>query len=92
MPKRIPHQSIVLYRDGKQVRPDIGKPFDFTQDELDDIKATNPDAIRHIVNEELPATAAEQAAAREAAEAAAKAAATKSPAKGKAASASDEPL
>jgi hypothetical protein len=52
MPKRIPVQSIVLHREGKQVIPKVGEPFMFTEDELADIKQANPKAIRHVVNED----------------------------------------
>lgn len=52
MPKRIPMQTVIVQRDGKQVAPPIGKAFEFTREELDQIKAVAPDAIRHPVNEE----------------------------------------
>lgn len=45
MPMRAPKQSVGVTRDGQRVYPDIGKPFDFTEQELADIMAANPDAI-----------------------------------------------
>lgn len=51
MPIRIPKQTIRLVRDGENVTPDIGEPFDFTADELADINAVNPDAIRKPIDE-----------------------------------------
>lgn len=43
--KRTPMQSVVVMRDGKSMSPPIGKPFDFTEDEVAQLEATNPDAI-----------------------------------------------
>lgn len=51
MPKRVPVNTIILKRDGKNFVPPIGKPFDFTQDELNDITAVMPNAVRKIINE-----------------------------------------
>ena len=51
MPKRIPVNTIMLHREGKPLVPDIGKVFDFTAEELADINAVNPDAVRKPVNE-----------------------------------------
>lgn len=51
MPKRVPLNTIVVHRNGKNVVPPIGKPFDFTQQELDDIMAVMPNAVRKIINE-----------------------------------------
>ena len=49
MPKRIVKDTIVLYRNGKQVVPEIGKEFDFTSDELKEINKLNKVAVEHIV-------------------------------------------
>jgi len=43
--KRVPQQSVVVYRDGKQVVPPIGVVFDFTADEVAEIERMNPAAI-----------------------------------------------
>lgn len=53
MPKRIPVQTVVVQRNGKNFIPEIGKPFDFTDEELEWIKRVNPLAVRHLVNEEV---------------------------------------
>lgn len=45
MPMRAPKQSVRVIRDGKSVEPPIGEPFEFTDDEVADIMAANPDAI-----------------------------------------------
>lgn len=51
MPTRVPHHQIVVHRDGKNIRVPIGKPFDFTQDEVDQVRESHPHALRHPVNE-----------------------------------------
>lgn len=48
---RVPLQSIVVVRNGKQVTPELGKPFGFTAQEVDEIEALNPAAIREPVVE-----------------------------------------
>lgn len=65
MPKRVPVKSIVLFRDGKQVRPTIGKEFDFTAEELKDINDLSPKSVRKVIVED--AESAETLAAAEAA-------------------------
>lgn len=52
MPKRVPVQTIILHREGKQFSPEIGKAFDFTADELADIVSVNPEAVRKPVIED----------------------------------------
>lgn len=49
MPKRIVKDTIVLYREGKQVVPEVGKLFDFTAEELSNINKANPAAVAHII-------------------------------------------
>lgn len=49
MPKRIVRQPVIVHRDGKQVAPEMGKEFDFTDAELKDINRLNPKALEHIV-------------------------------------------
>ena len=51
MPIRIPVQTVIVHRDGKNKAAPIGKPFTFTDQELADIKAVNPRAIRLPLNE-----------------------------------------
>lgn len=50
MPKRIPLQTVVLWRDGQQVVPPLSRAFDFTKEELETIEKLNPDAIGKIIN------------------------------------------
>ena len=52
MPKRVPVKSVVVVRDGKQVRPEMGKAFDFTTEELDDINRLSPNSIRKVITED----------------------------------------
>jgi hypothetical protein len=63
MPKRIPVKSVIIQRDGKQKRLQIGTEFDFTADELKDIEASSPNSLRKIVIEDK--LLAQQAAATE---------------------------
>ena len=53
MPKLIPLISIVVHRNGKAVRlnPADKKPFDFTDEEVEDIRKVDPDALRKPINE-----------------------------------------
>jgi hypothetical protein len=43
--KRTAKQSVVVVRDGKAVTPTIGEAFDFTDEEVEQITAMNPDAL-----------------------------------------------
>lgn len=56
MPKKVPLISIGVQRDGKTMNPEIGKPFDFTDEELTDIAkmeaVAGVDYVRDPVNEE----------------------------------------
>ncbi|WP_281686687.1 hypothetical protein [Pseudomonas citronellolis] len=67
MPKRIPLSTIVVHRDGKRVTPEIGRPFDFTSEEVAEISALeqelkargNPQLLfRKIINEDPNVSAA----------------------------------
>lgn len=53
MPKRIPHHSVVVHRDGKNIRPPLGQPFEFTQEEVDQIHGFNPAALRRPIIERI---------------------------------------
>lgn len=53
MPKRTAVQTITVVRDGKTVTPTIGKPFNFTEDEIEQIEAMNPDAISTKIEVEV---------------------------------------
>lgn len=53
MPKRITMQGVIVQREDaskklKNFRPPIGKVFDYTQEELDDINAVNPAALAKV--------------------------------------------
>lgn len=48
MPKRIPTDLVILYRDGKQIVPEVGKEFDFTTDELTSIAKSNPKVLAKV--------------------------------------------
>lgn len=45
MPKLIPEHTVILHRDGKRLVPKIGKPFQFTAEEVASINAVNPSAL-----------------------------------------------
>lgn len=62
MAKFIPVQGVYVHRDGKTVAAPIGEPFDFTDEEVADIQALNPSAIREPINE-TPAPAKKAVAA-----------------------------
>jgi hypothetical protein len=56
MPKLVPVVTVIVRRDdekgvSQRIKPEIGKEFDFTADEIKDIKAANPEALRKPVNE-----------------------------------------
>lgn len=59
---RIPVQTITVGRDGKNIVPTIGQPFDFTDEEIKQIEASNPAAVRNPVVEAEPVV--EQAEAK----------------------------
>lgn len=69
MPKRVVVTSIGLTRDGKTVYPTIGKAFDFSAAELEDInrlqKATGNILVRKPVNEDPSAGASDDGAGGE---------------------------
>lgn len=57
MTAKIPLVSIGVKRDGKTIHPEIGKVFDFTDDEIADVDklsaATGVDYFRDPVNETI---------------------------------------
>lgn len=62
MPKLIPVQTVLVHRDGKTVAAPLEVPFEFSDAEVADIMALNPDAVREPINEapvevKAPATA-----------------------------------
>lgn len=80
MPQKIPLATIMLMReDGKNAKgepqfkrlsPEIGKPFEFTEDEIKSVMEANPAALRDPQNETGDPEVMEQKAAEAAAEAA----------------------
>lgn len=60
MPERIVKQPILVVRDGKQVEPVIGKPFNFTDTEVKEIEEMSPAAIAPIAIEGAVATTAKK--------------------------------
>lgn len=67
MPKKVPLVSIGVARDGKTVYPPIGKPFDFTKEEVADMdklaKSDRKEYYRDPLNEDSPAAEDKKAAA-----------------------------
>lgn len=57
MPKRIVNEPVIVHRDGKQVSPEVGKAFDFTDAEVKEIKSLNEKALGHIITADEPAKA-----------------------------------
>lgn len=45
MAKRKVLMGVIVHRDGTRIRPAIGQIFDFTNEELEQIKRMNPDAL-----------------------------------------------
>jgi hypothetical protein len=42
---RVPTQSVLVIRDGQRVYPEIGKPFEFTADEVKQLERGAPEAL-----------------------------------------------
>lgn len=72
---RVPVQSIVVRRGEKNVTPEIGKPFEFTKEEIDDLDVLKPKPFRDLIVEEAPEPAEAPAPAPASTKAAAKTAA-----------------
>lgn len=49
--KMVPTMSVVVVREGKRVKPAIGKVFDFTKEERDSILEAQPNALRKPTDE-----------------------------------------
>ena len=57
----IPLKGIIVHRNGKSVMPELGKPFDFSDDEIKDI----PEGYtRELIVEQVPAPVAPAAPAK----------------------------
>ena len=55
MPKRAVIYGVQVFRDGKIVAVKAGTTFNFTGDEIDDIRKANPKALRPVPIEDLEA-------------------------------------
>lgn len=53
MPVKVPHHQVVVQRNGVNVQVPIGKPFDFTDAEVKEIRSYNLHALRSPVNESI---------------------------------------
>ena len=63
MPKRMINEGVIVHRDGKRIRPEIGKLFDLTADEIADIEKVRPRAISTLKEVEEDKRGASQKAA-----------------------------
>lgn len=60
MAKRMVNETIILVREGgKRVTPPIGKPFEFTKEEIKEIGAASSTAISELDSDDDVETAAE---------------------------------
>jgi hypothetical protein len=65
--KMVPTVGVVVVRDGKRVRPTIGKAYEFTKEERDALLEAQPNSLRKPTNEDTgedeaaPATATAEA-------------------------------
>lgn len=59
MPEMIPMATVRVHRDGKNITPPIGKPFNFTKEEVASVKAHNFFALRMPQNESVAMTETE---------------------------------
>lgn len=50
--KMVPTMGVVVVRDGKRVRPTIGKAFEFTKEERDALLEAQPNSLRKPSNED----------------------------------------
>lgn len=60
MPSRVPVHQVVVHRDGKNIYVPIGKPFDFTQEEIEQVLAHDPNGLRRAINESRPEVTSEE--------------------------------
>lgn len=68
MPKLVANVTIGVQRKGERVDVKPGQPFDFTEDEVNEINAINPEYLRTPVNETAEATKSEKTGKAAAAE------------------------
>lgn len=53
MPQRIANVAITLHREGKRIDINAGSLYNFTKEELEQLKGLNPDAVRLPRNESV---------------------------------------
>lgn len=53
MAKRIVKEGVVVLREGKRVRPAVGKAFDFTAEEIKQLEKVRPQAIGKLSEVEV---------------------------------------
>ena len=53
MPKRIANVALTLHREGARININAGDLYDFTKEELEQLKSLNPDAVRLPRNESV---------------------------------------
>lgn len=53
MPQRIANVAITLHREGKRININAGDLYNFTKEELEQLKGLNPDAVRLPRNESV---------------------------------------
>ncbi len=53
MPKRLINEGVLVVRNGRRVRPEIGKLFDLTTDEIAQLEAVRPSAIGKLPTAEV---------------------------------------
>lgn len=56
MPLKVPHHSVTVQRNGVNVTPPRGTPFDFSADEIKQVQASHPYALRDPKNENVAIT------------------------------------
>lgn len=62
MPKKVPLISVTVFREGKPIALPVNKPFDFTEDEVDEIESMVPGSLRDPIVEVASATVSAPAA------------------------------
>ena len=48
---KVPHHTVTVHRDGQNIRPPVGKPFDFHPEDVKAIREASFHALRDPVNE-----------------------------------------
>lgn len=56
MPKKVPLISVTVFRDGKAKELPVGRPADFTEDEVAEIESMVPGSLRDPIVEVAAAT------------------------------------